>query len=141
MSENKVQRIDPSPIALVAKRVNSVRFDGGPIEPEGEKVKAQFNINNSITFKGKLDGGQEALFAKLDLSIEPEDSFCFYSMDLSVTGVFARSHPDVSESDFERAVLTDGMTELYSYARFVADALTRDGVFGAVTFPMLRIDI
>lgn len=141
MDEEKIQIIDPSPIVLVAKRVNSVGFDGGPIDSGGKDVKAQFNINNRITGRGEVEGGQEAIFATLDLSVEPEEGFNFYSLNLSVTGLFARSHPDVSEDDFERAVLTDGMTELYSYARSVADALTRDGVFGAVMFPLLRIDI
>lgn len=145
MDGSRIQKINPSRIALVAKRVHSVEFDGGEISSasnaEGSKVKAQFNINNSITGKGEGPEHQETIFAELELAIDPEEGYDFYSLKVSVSGVFIKANPDISEDEFEKCVLTDGMTELYSYARSVTNSLAEGGLFGDIPLPMLNIEI
>lgn len=141
MDEKKIQRISPSPIALVAKRVKSVEFDGGSAEAMDGASKAQFGINNSVAGKAKGPEQQEALVADLELHLEPEDGENFYSLKLSVSGIFIATQADIGEEEFERHVLTDGMTELYSYARSIAESLTKGGLFGETPLPMLRIEI
>lgn len=141
MGENGVQSIEPSPISLVKKRVESISFDGGAPSEEQETIKGEFNITNSITSKIEAENGEQLLHAKVRVSVKPEEGYCFYSIDLSVTGVFAKNDEGISDDEFERSVLTDGVAELYAFAREVSSILTRGGLFGDVKFPILRITI
>lgn len=139
MAENRMQRIEPSPISLVAKRIDSISFECGSPEQDQDSIKGKFNITNSITGNREIEDIGHVLSANLRLSIEPEDGFSYYRLDLSVSGIFSKNKPDIADDEFEKAVLSDGISELYSYAKSVTSTIVDGGVFGDIAFPILKI--
>lgn len=141
MDANRTQKIDPSPIALVSRRVDSISFDGGKADEKKTSIKARFNISNSLVNRIEDEDGNTLLCANLVVSIEPEEESGFYSLELSVSGLFALANGETSHEEFERSVLTDGISELYAFAESIASAIVQGGTFGDLKFPILRISI
>ena len=139
MTENRVQRIEQSPISIVSKRIDSISFDCGAAEQGQSSVRGKFNITNSITNKSTLDGVGQVISANVHLSIEPDEGFGYYKLELSVSGIFSKNSAETNDSDFEKAVLSDGISELYSFAKAITSTIVDGGAFGDVKFPILRI--
>ena len=101
MDEKHVQIIEPSPIQLVARRIDSVSFDGGVSAPEQSKVKGKCNFTNRISKVDSQEDGTDYFYVTVTVSVKPDEGYSYYSLDMSVTGVFVAADRNMDRGALE----------------------------------------
>ena len=77
----------------------------------------------------------------MTLKLEPRDKADgYYGMELSVSGLY--SAKDVADEDqFNALVLSVGASDLYAYAKRIAETLASGGVRGDLNLPILTFGL
>lgn len=136
------QSIDITPLRCVGRKVDSVSYSGGTVPENGRAIsEGAFSLTNSIV--GQAEGDDGALHKQLamTLKLEPQDDTDgYYRMDLSVSGLY--SAKDVADEDqFNALVLSVGASDLYAYAKRIAETLASGGVRGDLNLPILTFGL
>lgn len=135
------QSIDITPLRCVGRKVDSVSYSGGTVPENGRAIsEGAFSLTNSIV--GQAEGDDGALHKQLamTLKLEPQDDTDgYYRMDLSVSGLYS-AEGIADENMFNALVLSVGASDLYAYAKGIAETLTSGGVRGDLTLPILTFE-
>lgn len=135
------QSIDITPLRCVGRKVDSVSYSGGTVPENGRAIsEGAFSLTNSIV--GQAEGDDGALHKQLamTLKLEPQDDTDgYYRMDLSVSGLYS-AEGITDENMFNALVLSVGASDLYAYAKGIAETLTSGGVHGDLTLPILTFE-
>ena len=136
------QSIDITPLKCVGRKVDSVSFSGGSVPENGETVsEGAFSLSNSIVGQGEGEDGTTHKQLAMTLKLEPRDKADgYYGMELSVSGLY--SAKDVADEDqFNALVLSVGASDLYAYAKRIAETLPSGGVRGDLNLPILTFGL
>lgn len=137
-----VQTLSAEPIFPMARKIDSLTFDGGaPIEDKSDgpiKSRGAISITNKIDATIKADDGDEIKKLVVSVKIEPDEGCAYYNVSATASGLYKASR-DMSSSDLERLVLTAGVNDLYSFLKDRIVILLQGGAYGEPSLPILNI--
>lgn len=138
------QVIDVAEITSIAKRIDSISYNGGPdsisIDGPSEVGRGTIKIENSIVGQVKSEDGEMVKHLSLAVHIAAEDGNPFYSLDIVASGLY-KAASGMSSDEMDDALLTDGFKDLYAYARNIASIIMRGGPYGEPAMPILSVRV
>ena len=132
-----LQEVRPSSARLIGYRFEKVEFRLKKDDENSGDHEIELSVR--ISMKDGVEAGEGGDVLRrmtLETSVNPKPGNSFYSILISITGVFASN---AKEEDAIAAIRSTGARELYSIAQSMSRTLTSDGEFGTFVFPSIEI--